>query len=190
MDPPKLDPLEAPPTTQFRKDLGFWKRFFRQKEAVTGLVLTSACLFLSLRIMNDKKRIEAGTAEWEKVNKEVEDRRKESARLTKENRGLRTALDGLRERVLSEVRSNGRKLPPLDARVATVFAEADSSSRVVAPEGGRTENTSEGRAPAKQSFPRSFLQVVSSGCESRMGVEDVWRRYKGPKQEYQARFLK
>eukprot|EP00243_Klebsormidium_subtile_P008056 TRINITY_DN3707_c0_g1_i1.p1 TRINITY_DN3707_c0_g1~~TRINITY_DN3707_c0_g1_i1.p1 ORF type:complete len:157 (-),score=34.46 TRINITY_DN3707_c0_g1_i1:242-712(-) len=139
MDPPKLDPrqLEAPPMTQFRKDLGFWKRFFRQKEAVTGLVLTTACLFLSMRIMNDKKRIEAGTAEWEKVNKEVESRREESARLAEENRGLRTALDGLRERVLNEVRLNGRKLPSLEARLATVFAEAESNSQV---EGGGTEN--------------------------------------------------
>ncbi|GAQ89226.1 hypothetical protein KFL_005000030 [Klebsormidium nitens] len=143
MDPPKFDPgaLEAPPTTQVRKDLGFWKRFFRQKEAVTGLVLTSACLFLSLRIMNDKKRIEAGTAEWEKVNKEVESRREESARLAEENRGLRTALDGLRERVLNEVRMNGRKLPPLEARVGTVFAEAESKSQVAVPEGRETENT-------------------------------------------------
>ena len=138
MDPPKPDPgiPQLPPLPQFRKQLGFWKRFFGQKEAVTGLVLSSACLFLSLRILNDKKRIENAKTEWEKVNEEVGRRREESEKLAEENRGLRTAFESLRERVLEEVRLNGRKLPPLEKRVATIFSDVDSQKQTVPGEAG------------------------------------------------------
>jgi septal ring factor EnvC (AmiA/AmiB activator) len=114
---------QLPPMPEFRKGLGFWKRFFHQKEAVTGLVLTSACLFLSLRILNDKKRIEAATVEWEKVNQEVQKKKDEVEKLSEENRGLRIAMQSLRERVLNEMRSSGRRLPPLETRVGDLFQE-------------------------------------------------------------------